>query len=79
LEKELRTRNIEYAAKRDSLRISPPVLRIVKQGEFERFRKRKIEQGRPDSQFKIIRLTSDAKIMDEFSYDREINIGADQK
>ena len=74
LEQELRSRNIEYAAKRDSLRILPPVLRIVKKGEFERYRRDKVSQGQPDGQFKVIRLTQDGSFMREFAYDREISL-----
>lgn len=73
LEKTLCSRNVEYAAKRESLRISPPVLRVIKKGEFERYRKRKVDEGRPDSQFKVIRLTQDRSFMDEFAYEREIS------
>ncbi|MHB8110670.1 MAG: GH3 auxin-responsive promoter family protein [Syntrophorhabdaceae bacterium] len=72
LEQSLRTKNVEYAAKRDSLRIAAPVLRIVKKGQFAEYRKRKVEAGRPDSQFKVVRLTTDVSFMDEFTYEREI-------
>ncbi len=77
LERELRTRNVEYAAKRDSLRISPPVLRVIKKGEFEDYRRRKVAEGRPDSQFKIIRLSQDPSFMNEFLYEREISLEED--
>lgn len=74
LERKLRLNNVEYAAKRESLRISPPVLRIIKKGQFEEYRKRKVEAGRPDSQFKIVRLTPDTSFMEEFAYEREIGL-----
>ena len=67
LERALRESNIEYAAKRDSKRIGPPVLRVVRSGELDAYRKRMVEQGRADGQFKVLRLTSDASFAREFS------------
>jgi len=67
LEQALCESNIEYAAKRDSMRIGPPVLRVVRSGEFDAYRKRMVEQGRADGQFKVLRLTSDASFTQEFS------------
>ena len=51
----------------DSMRIGPPVLRVVGSGEFDAYRKRMVEQGRSDGQFKVLRLTSDASFAREFS------------
>jgi len=67
LERALCESNIEYAAKRDSMRIGPPVLRVVRSGEFDAYRKRMVEQGRADGQFKVLRLTSDTSFAREFS------------
>jgi hypothetical protein len=67
LELALCESNIEYAAKRDSKRIGPPVLRVVRGGEFDAYRKRMVEQGRADGQFKVLRLTSDPSFAGEFS------------
>jgi len=67
LERALRGSNIEYAAKRDSMRIGPPVLRVVRSGEFDSYRKRMVERGRADGQFKVLRLTSDVSFAREFS------------
>jgi len=67
LEQALCESNIEYAAKRDSKRIGPPVLRIVRSGEFDSYRQRMVEQGRTDGQFKVLRLTSDISFAREFS------------
>ena len=51
--------NVEYQTKRKSLRYGPPVIRTVRSGEYDRYRRRKVEEGRADGQFKILRLTSD--------------------
>lgn len=59
--------NLEYASKRHSRRIGAPALRIVRRGEFDRYRRRMVERGRPDGQFKILRLTSDESFGLEFS------------
>lgn len=67
LEGALREGNVEYAAKRDSKRIGPPVLRVVPGGEFDAYRRRMVQQGRADGQFKILRLTSDASFAREFA------------
>jgi hypothetical protein len=67
LELALCESNIEYAAKRDSMRIGPTVLRVVRSGEFDAYRRRMVEQGRADGQFKVLRLTSDTSFAQEFS------------
>jgi hypothetical protein len=72
LEGALRSQNMEYASKRDSMRLASPVLRIIKSGEFDRYRKRAVEKGKSDGQFKILRLTTDAGFAKEFEADREV-------
>jgi len=66
LEAQLRDANAEYPGKRDSGRIGPGVLRVVKPGEFQRYRQRMVEKGRIDAQFKVLRLTADASFAAEF-------------
>ena len=72
LEGALRSHNMEYASKRDSMRLDSPVLRIIKSGEFDRYRKRAVEKGKSDGQFKILRLTADAGFAKEFEAEREV-------
>ena len=67
--------NVEYETKRKSLRYGPPVIRTVRSGEFDRYRRRKVEEGRSDGQFKILRLTSDTSFASEFSWEQEL-VGA---
>jgi hypothetical protein len=71
LESELGLRNMEYQSKRDSHRLGAPVIRVVHQGEFEKYRKRMVEQGKLDGQFKILRLTTDAAFAREFTTERD--------
>jgi GH3 auxin-responsive promoter len=74
LEETLRSQNMEYASKRDSMRLDSPVLRIIKSGELDRYRKRAVEKGKSDGQFKILRLTADAGFAKEFEAEREVVI-----
>ncbi len=45
LDHQLKAINIEYKAKRDSLRLKAPVLHIMKEGWYERERIKKVESG----------------------------------
>ena len=64
--------NVEYETKRKSLRYGPPVIRMVRSGEYDRYRRRKVEEGRSDGQFKILRLTSDISFAAEFDWEGEL-------
>jgi hypothetical protein len=72
LDESLCGQNAEYASKRKSLRVDPPVLRVVRRGGFDKYRKRKVSNGSPDGQFKILRLTDDAEFAKEFEVVREV-------
>lgn len=76
LDQELRSQNAEYATKRDSQRLSPPVIRAVRRGQFEEYRKRMITRGRHDGQFKILRITPDASFASEFEAEGEFVVDA---
>jgi hypothetical protein len=76
LDAALGRHNREYETKRASARYGPPALRLVRPGAFDRYRRRMVEGGRADGQFKILRLTADASFADEFEFDREIVAGA---
>jgi hypothetical protein len=65
--------NDEYLTKRKSLRYGAPVIRVVRPGEFDRYRRRMVETGqRADGQFKVLRLTSDASFAAEFAAERDL-------
>ncbi|HEY0551372.1 MAG TPA: GH3 auxin-responsive promoter family protein, partial [Verrucomicrobiae bacterium] len=72
IEKALCGQNAEYAAKRESGRIRRPMLRVIKTGEFQRYRQAEIQEGKRDSQFKTVRLTSDAALAKKFAVEREV-------
>src|SRR5215216_2445337 len=73
LDAALGAENDEYLTKRKSLRYGAPVIRVVRPGEFDRYRRRMVETGqRADGQFKILRLTSDTSFAAEFTADRDL-------
>ena len=65
--------NDEYLTKRKSLRYGRPIIRVVRSGEFDRYRRRMVETGqRADGQFKVLRLTSDVSFAAEFTAERDL-------
>jgi hypothetical protein len=70
--------NDEYLTKRKSLRYGAPIIRIVRSGEFDGYRRRMVETGqRADGQFKVLRLTSDTSFAAEFTAERDL-IGSER-
>jgi hypothetical protein len=73
LDAALGSQNEEYQAKRKSLRYGAPIIRVVRPGEFDRYRRRMVETGqRADGQFKVLRLTSDTSFAAEFAAERDL-------
>jgi hypothetical protein len=73
LDAALGEENDEYLTKRKSLRYGPPVIRVVRPGEFDRYRRRMVESGqRADGQFKVLRLTSDSSFAAEFTAEGDL-------
>jgi hypothetical protein len=73
LDAALGEENDEYQTKRKSLRYGAPIIRIVRSGEYDRYRRRMVETGqRADGQFKILRLTSDTSFAAEFAAERDL-------
>ena len=73
LDAALGDQNEEYQTKRKSLRYGAPVIRVVRSGEFDRYRRRMVETGqRADGQFKVLRLTSDTSFGAEFAAERDL-------
>jgi hypothetical protein len=65
--------NSEYESKRTSLRYGAPVIRVVRSGEFDAYRRRMVQGGhRADGQFKVLRLTSDTSFAAEFEAERDL-------
>jgi hypothetical protein len=73
LDEALGEQNDEYLTKRKSLRYGPPIIRVVRPGEFDRYRRRMVETGqRADGQFKVLRLTSDTSFAAEFTAEGDL-------
>jgi hypothetical protein len=73
LDAALGDQNEEYQTKRKSVRYGAPVIRVVRPGEFDRYRRRMVETGqRADGQFKVLRLTSDTAFAAEFEAERDL-------
>jgi hypothetical protein len=73
LDTALGEQNDEYLTKRKSLRYGAPVIRMVRPGEFDRYRRRMVQSGqRADGQFKVLRLTSDTAFAAEFQAERDL-------
>ena len=49
----LRAENVEYGEKRDSGRLAAPEARLVPEGTFNRWRRRRVAAGAPDGQVKL--------------------------
>src|SRR5215212_990475 len=78
LDTALGDQNDEYQTKRKSLRYGAPIIRVVRSGEFDRYRRRMVETGqRADGQFKVLRLTADTAFAVEFTAERDL-IGSER-
>jgi hypothetical protein len=75
LDAELQQRNIEYGAKRTSLRLEAPELWLVARGGYEALRQRRIAGGANDAQIKPVGLTRDARFADEFQVVERLRAG----
>lgn len=74
IEEELCKENSEYKYTRDSQLLNDPVLKIVKKGEFEKYRIRRVKEGANDSQFKVPELTCDPGFYKNFTVEEEIRL-----
>ncbi|MBI5496421.1 MAG: GH3 auxin-responsive promoter family protein [Deltaproteobacteria bacterium] len=61
----LQDANLEYRAKRESLRLGPMVLRQLPAGAFERHRARRVAAGAPDAHVKPPHLSRQLSVLDE--------------
>ena len=59
--------NLEYAGKRTSCRLQPPVVSLLRTGTFQEYRKEWVRRGRLDGQFKMIPLQYQNECAFDFS------------
>lgn len=74
IDTQLQSQNIEYHGKRKSERLLPAALKIIKPGEFARYRKRMVEGGKLDGQFKTLKLTKDVDFAAEFEASQTLKL-----
>ncbi|MCA9411322.1 MAG: GH3 auxin-responsive promoter family protein [Candidatus Omnitrophica bacterium] len=74
VDEELKRQNEEYASKRKSIRLANPAVKVVKPGEFLRYRQKRVAEGAPDGQFKMLKLTPDLEFQKKFELDRTIEL-----
>ena len=74
IEEELYNQNGEYEYVRKAELLGPPVLKVVRRGDFEKYRAKKIAGGMRDSQFKAPELASDFDFPNNFNIEEEISI-----
>lgn len=76
IDAQLQQLNIEYHSKRNSKRLLPGALKVVKPGEFAAYRKRMVEGGKLDGQFKTLKLTKDSTFAAEFGCSNRLQLEA---
>ena len=76
IDAQLQQLNIEYHGKRNSKRLLPAGLKIIKPGEFAAYRKRMVEGGKLDGQFKTLKLTKDSSFAAEFGFSQSLQLEA---
>ncbi|MCX5668108.1 MAG: GH3 auxin-responsive promoter family protein [Candidatus Omnitrophica bacterium] len=74
IEEELKVENTEYKYVRDAQLLNPPILKVIKKGEFERYRKARVMEGANDSQFKVPELTADENFQNNFVIEEEVSL-----
>ena len=76
MDRALSTRNIEYEAKRESLRLGAPVLRRLAPGSYQQLRQKRVAQGAPEAQVKIPQLSPDMEWGAGLEVREEVTAGA---
>jgi len=72
MEKQLCLENKEYEYTRQAQLLRPPILKVVKDGDYERYRIKRVEEGVHDGQFKTPELTSNQNFQKNFDIEEEL-------
>ncbi len=75
IEEGLRRENREYNDLRNEGVLGDPVLKVIKAGDFEKYRSMKIAEGAHDGQFKAPELTGDTGFQKNFEIVEEVRTG----
>ena len=73
-EKALRHHDREYEYVRGAGLLGDPVLKVVKRGEFEKYRAKRIAQGAHEGQFKVSELTADQNFEKNFIIEQSMDL-----
>jgi hypothetical protein len=74
VEEELLALNREYLFTRNAQILNTPVLKVVRKGDFEKYRAKKIEEGAHEGQFKVAELTKDQDFEKNFVVEKVIEL-----
>jgi hypothetical protein len=74
VEEELCLQNNEYKWIRQAELLGPPILKVLRNGEFEKYRAKRISEGAHDTQFKLPELVGDFGFQKNFFIEEEIFI-----
>jgi len=74
IEGELYRQNLEYECLRKQGLLGAPVLKVLKKGEFEKYKIKKIDEGMHDAQFKAPKLSRDFDFPKNFQVEEEIGL-----
>ena len=74
IDRSLCEQNIEYEAKRESLRLGAPVLKRVAPGTYQALRQKRVAEGAPEAQVKIPQLSTDMEFGDGLDVLEEVRI-----
>lgn len=72
VEDELCRCNLEYEDTRQRQELNSPILKVVKRGEFEKYRAKRVADGAHETQFKVPELIKDPDFQKNFSIEEEI-------
>jgi hypothetical protein len=72
LDREIGEENVEYEARRESLRLDPPLLRIVAPGTYDAYRQERVLAGAPEAQVQVPHLTPEREFGQTFTVISEI-------
>lgn len=72
VEEELCRVNLEYEDTRQRQELDSPILKVVRKGEFEKYRAKRVAEGAHETQFKVPELVRDPDFQKNFSIEEEI-------
>jgi hypothetical protein len=75
IEEELRAENSEYDDTRKQMLLGHPELKVVSPGDFEAYRRKRVERGAHDTQFKLTELVQDPGFQKNFTVIEEVSAG----